>query len=85
MVTDKAALLEKLRPDRILAPSFFRIWDGSIARAFRLTLSPPESSVASYLRLMEVARRFCQRSRIADPLKALDEWAYVRYMLRQLP
>jgi hypothetical protein len=69
----------------VLAPTFFPIWDGSIARAFRLALSPPESSVASYLRLMDIARRFSERSRIADPLKALDEWAYVRYTLRQLP
>jgi hypothetical protein len=27
----------------------------------------------------------CEQSRIADPLKALDEWAYVRYTLGLTP
>ena len=65
----------------VLAPSFFPIWDGSIARAFGLTLSPPSVSVASYLRLMDLAHRFAEASTLSDPLKALDEWAYVRYTL----
>jgi len=67
----------------VMAPGFFPIWDGAIARAFGLTISPPEASVRSYMRLMEIARRFCEESVLADPLKALDEWAYVRYTLGQ--
>ena len=65
----------------VLAPRFFPIWDGAIARAFGLALSTPETSVRSYLRFMEVARQFCEGSALADPLKALDEWACVRYTL----
>lgn len=67
----------------VLAPSFFPIWDASIARAFGLRLSPPSASVSSYLSLMEGATRFARESRISDPLKALDEWAYVTYTLRR--
>lgn len=65
----------------VLAPRFFPIWDRSIADALGLALSPPEASVSSYLRLMEIAGRFAQGSRFEDPLKALDEWAYVTYTL----
>jgi hypothetical protein len=67
----------------VLAPRFFPIWDGSIAQAFRLQLSPPRRSVASYLRLMEIASAFARVSRFEDPLKALDEWAYVRFTLKR--
>jgi hypothetical protein len=67
----------------VLAPRFFPIWDESIARAFRLQLSPPQRSVASYLRLMEIASAFAHMSQFVDPLKALDEWAYVRFTLRR--
>lgn len=67
----------------VLAPSFFPIWDTAIAGGFRLTLSPPERSVESYLDLMRIARSFATGSRLADPLKAFDEWAYVTFTLRQ--
>jgi hypothetical protein len=67
----------------VLAPGFFPIWDQWIARAFRLRLSPPETSVASYLTFMDIAREFARGSRLTDPLKALDEWAYVTYTLRR--
>ena len=65
----------------VLAPGFFPIWDTSIAAGFGLRLSPPESSAASYLELMAITREFAQRSKLPDPLKALDEWAYVRFTL----
>ena len=67
----------------VLAPRFFPIWDGSIAQAFRLQLSPPRRSVASYLRLMDIASAFSRVSQFEDPLKALDEWAYVRFTLKR--
>lgn len=67
----------------VLAPGFFPIWDQWIARAFRLRLSPPETSVTSYLTLMDIASEFARGSRLADPLKALDEWAYVTYTLKR--
>ena len=67
----------------VLAPSFFPIWDQAIARHFHLALSPPAASVASYLRLMDIAARFVRGSRLVDPLKALDEWAFVRFTLRR--
>ncbi|HEY5181426.1 MAG TPA: hypothetical protein VIJ07_16910 [Dermatophilaceae bacterium] len=65
----------------VLAPTFFPIWDESIAAAFRLRLSPPAASVASYLRLMAIASRFAKASGFEDALKALDEWAYVKFTL----
>lgn len=65
----------------VLAPTFFPIWDESIAAAFRLRLSPPGASVASYLRLMAIASRFAKASGFEDALKALDEWAYVKFTL----
>lgn len=67
----------------VLAPSFFPIWDTAIAAGFRLTISPPERSVESYLDLMRIARSFVSRSGLSDPLKAFDEWAYVTFTLRQ--
>ena len=67
----------------VLVPSFFPIWDESIAKAFRLQLSPPERSVASYLSLMDIASAFARASGFEDPLKALDEWAYVRFTLKR--
>jgi hypothetical protein len=63
----------------VIAPSFFPLWDDAIARAFRLQLSPREASVAAYLRLMEIGRAFSAGWRSPDALKALDEWAYVRF------
>lgn len=67
----------------VLAPGLFPIWDQWIARAFGLRLSPPEASVASYLRLIEIASEFARTSQLVDPLKALDEWAYVTYTLER--
>ena len=67
----------------VLVPRFFPLWDTAIANAFGLRLSPPNRSIASYLRLMEIVAEFARRSRLDDPLKALDEWAYVRYTLRR--
>lgn len=67
----------------VLSPGYFPIWDQAIARAFHLGLSPQETSVSSYLKLMELASRFARTSRLEDPLKALDEWAYVRFTLQR--
>lgn len=65
----------------MLAPRFFPIWDGSIAGALGFSLSPPEASFSSYVKLMDVAARFARDSSFEDPLKALDEWAYVSFTL----
>lgn len=65
----------------VLAPTFFPIWDQWIARGFGLRLSPPAASVDSYLRLVGIASEFARTSKLADPLKAFDEWAYVTYTL----
>lgn len=65
----------------VLAPRFFPIWDGSIAGALGFSLSPPEASFSSYVKLMDVAARFARDSSFEDPLKALDEWAYVSFTL----
>ena len=67
----------------VLAPAFFPIWDTAIASKFGLLLWPAEASVKSYLDLMDLARRFASASRLDDPLKALDEWAYVSFTLRR--
>jgi len=67
----------------VLAPRFFPIWDGSIAQAFRLQLSPPQRSIDSYLRMMDISSAFARVSGLEDPLKALDEWAYVRFTLKR--
>lgn len=63
----------------VLAPRFFPLWDDEIARKFRLQLSPREASVKAYLSLVGIGRRFARSSDLADPLKALDEWAYVTF------
>jgi hypothetical protein len=65
----------------VLAPGFFPIWDTAIAKALHLRLSPPERSVESYLELILIARRFAVGSKLPDPLKAFDEWAYVTFTL----
>lgn len=67
----------------VLVPRFFPLWDTAMASAFGLRLSPPDRSIASYGRLMEIVAEFARRSQLDDPLKALDEWAYVRYTLRR--
>jgi len=67
----------------VLAPAFFPIWDTAIACGLRLPISPPERSVESYLDLMQIVRSFATRSRLSDPVKAFDEWAYVTFTLRQ--
>lgn len=63
----------------ILAPGFFPLWDDAIAQRFRLQLSPREASVRSYLALIAFAKQFAMTSNLPVPLKALDEWAYVRF------
>ena len=63
----------------VLAPGFFPLWDDAIAQRFRLQLSPPEASVGSYLALIAIGKRFAMTSSLPMPLKALDEWAYVRF------
>ncbi|MGH2489270.1 MAG: hypothetical protein ACRDFR_06620, partial [Candidatus Limnocylindria bacterium] len=67
----------------VLAPTFFPIWDTAIASGLHLPISPPERSVESYLGLMRIVRTFAAQSRLPDPLKAFDEWAYVRFTLRR--
>lgn len=65
----------------VLAPGFFPLWDDAIARRFRLQLSPREASVRSYLALIAIGKQFAMTSDLPMPLKALDEWAYVRFTL----
>jgi len=62
----------------VLAPGFFPLWDDAIARRYRLQTSPREASVGSYLALMALGKQFAMTSNLPMPLKALDEWAYVR-------
>lgn len=63
----------------VLAPEFFPLWDDAIARQFRLQTSPREASVGSYLRLIEIGRDFAATWHQPGALKALDEWAYVKF------
>jgi hypothetical protein len=63
----------------VLAPRFFPLWDNAIAQRFRLRLSPRESSIQSYVDLIEIGHRFAIAAHLDNPLKALDEWAYVRF------
>ena len=63
----------------VLAPGFFPLWDRPIAQRLHLRLSPPEASIGSYLELMAIAQTFARSTAMADPLKALDEWAYVSF------
>ena len=62
----------------ILAPQFFPLWDTAIAKQLGLDLSRG-SSIKSYLRMMCIAQEFARGYQRADPLKALDEWAYVTF------
>lgn len=63
----------------VLAPGFFPLWDDAIAGKFGLHLSPREASVSSYLALIAMGKQFAMTSNLPMPLKALDEWAYVRF------
>jgi hypothetical protein len=65
----------------VLAPRFFPLWDDAIAHNFHLPLSPGEVSVKAHLTLVGIGRRFAHSSDLADPLKALDEWAYVKFIV----
>lgn len=70
----------------LLAPSFFPLWDRAIAKAYRMNLNGDPS--AEYIRFMRLSKKQCeslaeQGARWPDPLKAIDEYNYCTYTLRQ--
>lgn len=66
----------------LLAPRYFPIWDTKIAAAYHVAMS---HEGIGYCQFMEICRQQVERlgsSSEADPLKALDEFNYVRFTLR---
>jgi hypothetical protein len=70
-----------------LAPSFFPLWDNQIAKAYGIYLGyvgKPENGLwwPRYKNFMEIRRRqVASLPGVLSPLKALDEWDYVRVVL----
>ena len=69
---------------RVLAPRFFPLWGGAIAKAYDLPLRRWGQNAELYVRFMRIARRTCEappdESVIGQlPLKALDKYNYCRY------
>lgn len=74
----------------LLAPGFFPLWDGAIAKGYGLSLGRRGENAGRYWRFMQVAREQTRRlggSFMGDnPLKSLDEYNYCVYTKHlQLP
>ncbi len=70
----------------LLAPSFFPLWDRAIAKAYRMNLNG--GALGEYVRFMRLSKEQCetlaeQGARWPDPLKAIDEYNYCTYTLKQ--
>lgn len=74
----------------LLAPGFFPLWDGAIAKGYGLSLGRKGENAGRYWRFMKVAieqvRRLGGSLTGNNPLKSLDEYNYCVYTKRlQLP
>ena len=68
----------------LLAPTFFPIWDRTIAAAYRCSLGTRGTNAPRYVRFMQVTAAQCAELERADGapidvVKALDEWNYVTF------
>jgi hypothetical protein len=68
----------------LLAPLFFPLWDNAIARAYRVKFG--HKAPEGYIRFMHISKEQCrvlaeQGALWPDPLKAVDEYNYCRYVL----
>lgn len=68
----------------LLAPTFFPIWDRTIADAYRCSLGVRGTNAPKYVRFMQVTATQCAELERAgsapiDVVKALDEWNYVTF------
>jgi hypothetical protein len=71
----------------LLAPGFFPLWDRAIAAAYGVALAQRGKNADRYSRFMAIAKEQCKalgESPFAgrNPLKALDEYNYVRCTLQ---
>jgi len=65
----------------LLAPRLFPLWDGAIARKYRVGLKKAGQNGEGYWAFMQICRRQCEALGAMDgnPLKALDEYNYGKY------
>jgi hypothetical protein len=68
----------------LLSPSFFPLWDRSIAEAYGLGLKQRGRNSSQYCRFMRITKEQCsslggEPAIGRNPLKALDEYNYCRY------
>jgi len=71
----------------LLAPTFFPLWDRSIAQAYGLALEHTGTNLSRYFEFMLIAREQCNKlaGRLQPGenfLKAIDEFNYCRYTKR---
>jgi len=70
----------------LLAPSFFPLWDRAIAKAYHVNLN--QGAADGYISFMRITQEQCrvlteQGAPWPDPLKAIDEYNYCTYTLKQ--
>jgi len=68
----------------LLAPKFFPLWDGAIAKAYKVSLGPVGSNSGKYLKFMLSVRHQCkqlQELRLQEQniLKRIDEYNYCHF------
>lgn len=68
----------------LLAPSFFPLWDRSIAKAYSLGLQQRGRNGSQYCHFMSISKEQCnslggEQAIGRNPLKALDEYNYCKY------
>lgn len=73
----------------LLAPRFFALWDGAIARAYGTPLLRRGQNGERYCRFMRIVQGQCRAlspelGEDQNPLKALDEYNYCRYTKERL-
>lgn len=65
----------------LLVPTLFPLWDGAIAKAYRLALGPVGTNAARYWKFMQISKAQCNSLKQEghggpNYLKALDEYNY---------
>ena len=68
----------------LLSPSFFPLWDRSIAKAYSLGLQQRGRNGSQYCHFMSISKEQCnslggEQAIGRNPLKALDEYNYCKY------